>query len=473
MTTYPQNLIGLRVAVERERKRKIAQRPSDPYANDAAGWITDCCLIDNAQPGDGMDSLSAIPFTLWDAQRDLLRDILGNPLLIILKARQLGISWLVCAYALWLCLYHASRLVLFFSIGQGEANEMMRRVGAIYWRLPEPMRARLPQPIKDNTEELRFDNGSAIQSLPSGKTSGSGYTASLIVLDEFAKNANAESLYTAVKPTIDGGGKMIILSSANGAGNLFYQLVDKARQGLGRFVFRFLPWHVRPGRDVAWYAAVAADAIDESHHKQEYPATPDEAFEATEVDAFLPSIELWKACKGEYPAATFRDPCVMALDGSVSGDTFMAVLVSRDPRDATKVVERYTKAWDPKGSPLGYGAIEAELREVLARFNVVQVAYDPYQLHYMAERLGDTVWCDPFSQAGPRLTADRQLLDVITQRRIAHMGTPILEAHLANANRQVDEDNHRLRIVKRTAEKRIDGAVCLSMAVARCLELAL
>jgi phage FluMu gp28-like protein len=52
---------------------------------------------------------------------------------------------------------------------------------------------------------------------------------SLVILDEFAKNPNAAQLYTAVKPTIDGGGKMIILSTANGAGNLFHEMVEKAQ----------------------------------------------------------------------------------------------------------------------------------------------------------------------------------------------------------------------------------------------------
>src|SRR5204863_767197 len=111
-----------------------------------------------------------------------------------------------------------------------------------------------------------------------------------------------EALYTAVKPTIDGGGSMIVLSTADGAGNLFYQLVEKARAGQGKFAFRFLPWHVRPGRTPEWYAQVAADAINESRMKQEYPASADEAFEATEVDAFLKHPSLWKAIQEPLPA---------------------------------------------------------------------------------------------------------------------------------------------------------------------------
>lgn len=192
-----------------------------------------------------------------------------------------------------------------------------------------------------------------------------------------------------------------------------------------------------------------------------------------EDEAFLPSLALWDACREDAPPLTPRDPCVLALDGAVSGDTFAAVLVSRDPRDPTRVLERLTRAWVPAGASLDYGAIEAEIRGWLRQYNIVLVTYDPYQLHYMAERLGDTVWCDPFGQMGPRLEADRLLLDLITHRRIGHAGTPVLREHLANADRKVDPDGRRLRIVKRQPHLKIDAAVCLSMAAARCLELAL
>ena len=196
-----------------------------PYRADCAAFIHEQVIIDDAQPDDtSEDALALIPFHLWDAQCALLADILTERLLLILKARQLGISWLVCAYALWLCLFRSGRVVLMFSMGQAEANELLRRVTVMYYRLPAELRAVLPQVVKENTGELAWANGSRVQSLPATKNAGSSYTASLVILDEFAKAQWATELYTAVKPTIDGGGKMIILSSAQGTGNLFHEL---------------------------------------------------------------------------------------------------------------------------------------------------------------------------------------------------------------------------------------------------------
>lgn len=436
----------------------------------AAAFIDQHIIIDDAQ-GDGA---ATMPFRLWAAQSELLDAIQGERLLLILKARQLGISWLCCAYALWLCLYHPGRLVLMFSIGQDEANEMLRRVNVMYWRLTTALRTTLPAITKENTEEMAWANGSRIQSLPARKTAGSGYTASLVILDEFAKNERAAQIYTAVKPTVDGGGQMIVLSSAHGAGNLFHEMVEKARQGFGRFAFRFLPWHVRPGRDAAWYAEVAADAIDESHMKQEYPATPDEAFEATEVDAFLPSITLWDACQEELPPLDRYTPCVLALDGAESNDTFASVIVSRHPTDPHRLAVRYVRPYVPTpGQPLDFDTIEQDIRGLVERYAVQELAYDPFLLGQLIRRLTDdrgepiATACVPFPQGAARLESDKGLYDLITTRKLAHDGDTALRRHIANANKKVDTDGRKLRIVKRVYEDKIDLAVALAMSCQR------
>jgi len=455
--------------------------------DDPARFIHDHAIIDDAQPDNPDAAVATMPFHLWDAQRDLLRDMHAERLLLILKARQLGISWLICAYALWLCLFRPGRVVLFFSIGQDEANEMLRRVNVMYWRLAPALRAQLPTLAKENTGEMVWGNGSRIQSLPARKTAGSGYTVSLVVLDEFAKNVWAREIYTAVKPTIDGGGKMIILSSAYGAGNLFHEMTERARQAIGRFAFRFLPWQARPGRDLAWYQAVAADAVDESHMKQEYPAAPEEAFEATEVNAFLASITLWDACKQELAPLDAHTPCVLALDAAESNDTFATGLVSALTPAILAV--RYARAYVPAPKqPLDFNEIEIDVRELGQRFAIQELAFDPFLLGQFVARLAkpavlyraaDTAHatpltfpafpapCVPFHQGPDRLMADKGLLDRIGTRTVVHDGDEELREHLKNANKKVDLEGRKLRIIKRVYALKIDLAVMLSMACAR------
>src|SRR4051812_2681787 len=85
-------------------------------ALDAAYLTNEYLTIDDSQ-GDGGGTT---PFTLWPAQVGVMWALMTERLIIILKARQLGISWICCAYALWLCLFHPGKVVLIFSKGQAE-----------------------------------------------------------------------------------------------------------------------------------------------------------------------------------------------------------------------------------------------------------------------------------------------------------------------------------------------------------------
>lgn len=450
------------------QSQKVKSEAYQRYHADAFAFINEVVRIDDAQ-GDGEQGTR--PFHLWPAQAALLAIILVERLLLLLKARQLGISWLVLAYALWLCLFRSQRLVLVFSIGQDEANEMMRRIQAMHDRLPPALKAELPAVTKRNSEEMAWTNGSRIQSLPSRSTAGSGYTASLVILDEWAKNPNDRQLYTAVKPTIDGGGAMIELSSANGTGNLFYEQVDRAQKGEGRFAFHFLPWTARPDRDAVWYAATAEDAVSEAFMQQEYPATPEEAFAASNVERFLPSILLWDACKAVV-VLSGRQPMVLALDAGEVDDAFSVVGVVRHPERSDDIVIAIVEVFTPyKGQPLDYDMIEAVIVQLIDTYNVVHIAYDRYQLHQMTGRLNKRIWTQEFSQAGDRLVADKQLLDLIVRRGISHSGHAELRAHVDNADRALGRDKRTFRLVKRSQALKIDAVVSLSMAAYRCLEL--
>ncbi|HJY88001.1 MAG TPA: hypothetical protein VKE24_14295, partial [Candidatus Acidoferrales bacterium] len=56
-----------------------------------------------------------VPFRLWRSQLQTLQSVAEHRLVIILKARQLGLTWLVLGYALWLMLFRPAATVLLFS----------------------------------------------------------------------------------------------------------------------------------------------------------------------------------------------------------------------------------------------------------------------------------------------------------------------------------------------------------------------
>lgn len=181
----------------------------------------------------------------------------------------------------------------------------------------------------------------------------------------------------------------------------------------------------------------------------------------------------WAACKSELPEIQDNECAVFALDAGVSNDCFAIVGVIRDPANPSGVVVRYARAWKPEGGQqLDFAEPEAEIRRIAGGHNVVEWAYDPYQLHSMCTRLGNegVGWFREFKQGEDRTVADKQLFDLIRDRHIRHGGDPVLTQHIQNANAK-NEGENKLRIVKRADHLKIDLAVALSMATAECLRL--
>lgn len=187
----------------------------------------------------------------------------------------------------------------------------------------------------------------------------------------------------------------------------------------------------------------------------------------------------WDACEKPLPLrAGEQTPLVVALDASVTGDCFGIVGVSRDPDqlEPPGVAVRFARKWNPpaSGKGINYAEIEAFVRQIYATFNVVEFAYDPYQLHDMAMRMTNAGigWWRKFGQGEERLIADKNLYDLIVQRRIRHDGDGALREHIANCNaKQAADEDTRLRIIKKAESRKIDLAVCLSMAARECLRL--
>ena len=187
---------------------------------------------------------------------------------------------------------------------------------------------------------------------------------------------------------------------------------------------------------------------------------------------FLADIGLWDACQQDIPALDAHTPVVLGMDAGESSDTFALVAVSRHPTSPAHLAVRYSRVYVPEGGQaLDFEAIEADIRALVARYAVVEVAYDRFLLGQMMRRFAakplPTVLA-PFSQAGDRLEADKALHDWIATRTLAHDGThTTLRAHLDHANAKRTADGRQVRIVKRSQSKKIDAAVTLSMACAR------
>lgn len=200
-------------------------------------------------------------------------------------------------------------------------------------------------------------------------------------------------------------------------------------------------------------------------------------------ETFVP-MEWFDACmRGaeEFPAIDNRGMShIIALDAAVSGDCFALLMGCRHPDFPDNVAVRYAQIWKPKaGQKINYQGTEENpgpelvLRRLIKDYNIVQVTYDPYQLHDMTSRLKQEglAWFKAFPQEKPRLYADSQLRDLIRERRFWHRGEADLRDHFQNANAEIDKEDHKIRIVKRTEKLKIDLCVAASMCSYELLRL--
>lgn len=187
---------------------------------------------------------------------------------------------------------------------------------------------------------------------------------------------------------------------------------------------------------------------------------------------FLP-IEWWDLCKGVVdPIGEFQSVMV-SLDAATTNDTFAINVVSRKGR---LLQHRECMIWTPggKNNKLDFALPEAYIRQLATKYNVSAFVYDPYQLHDMATRLRDegVGYFEPFNQGAARLRADKQLYDIIRDRRIVHDGShPELRQHIINASKTSGEGHQQdqMRIIKRAPTLPIDAVVSLSMCCERAI----
>ena len=230
--------------------------------------------------------MGTFPFLLWDFQKELVGKFQESKFLIVLKARQLGISWLVAGYALWLAMFHENANILMLSKGEKEAGQLLLKARFIYDHLPLHLQAKK---LKWNDSQVvfagnrlsekRWSQGSRITALPATKEAARSETATVVIADEWAFHPYAEDNFIAFQPTIDRGGRLIAVSTANGIGTFFHGVWSKAELQENDFIPIFLPWYLHPERDEDWYQRTRKN-YPEGTQKwfQEYPANTAEAF---------------------------------------------------------------------------------------------------------------------------------------------------------------------------------------------------
>ena len=192
-----------------------------------------------------------VQFKLYPYQKEMFGHFNESRYSIILACRQSGKSISACAYLLWFALFHPEKTVAILANKGATAREMLSRITLMLENIPFFLQ---PGCKALNKGSIEFSNNSRILAAATSGSSIRGLSVNLLYLDEFAFVERAAEFYTSTYPVISAGTdtKIIITSTANGIGNMFYNIWQGAEQGVNQFKSFRVDWWDVPGRDESW-----------------------------------------------------------------------------------------------------------------------------------------------------------------------------------------------------------------------------
>jgi hypothetical protein len=329
-----------------------------------------------------------IPFVMNNDQRKFVSERHG--LDIILKARQRGFTTVIQLDMLDDCLFipNLSAGVIAHSLTDAKAF-FKDKIKFAYDNLPPEFRALVPAD-QDSADSLRFSNGSSIRvgvSLRSG-------TLQRLHVSEYGKLCakypdRATEVKTGAFNTVHVGQKIVVESTAEGRGGGYFEMVERARK-LGEqhveltdldFKFHFYAWWTDPGyvlnADVtettemqeyfdrlarmgivlskpqrAWFIKKSEQQGEAMG--QEFPSTPDEAFDVALEGAYFAKQMSKMRAEGRICRIPILDAPVYTTWDLGVGDA-MAITFWQDVGLERRAIDYL------EGSGEGFGYYAAEL----------------------------------------------------------------------------------------------------------------
>jgi hypothetical protein len=297
---------------ERDRAAEYAvELEIQDILDDVFYFISEYVYIEDKENPEGISK-----FNLWPEQKRALQKIIEKQFIIILKARQLGLTWLVLVWTLWMMLKTKGFLAIAISKRDDpDAIELSNRIQLIIRYLPKWL-------IRERTTATRNWNGltyeandheitiyrpdgeaSRFMTLPASPDTAHSFTANVVILDEWALHPFGEAIWTGAYPTMNRAGysgKVIGLSTGR-RNTLFEKIWNLAKAGMVNFYAIFLNWRSDPRRDDKWYEQTKR--ILPNTYRSQYPASESDAFSVGEGAFF----EEWNE-EIHVPVKTWEPP---------------------------------------------------------------------------------------------------------------------------------------------------------------------
>ena len=180
--------------------------------------------------------------------RDLVHRFQHDRRLVILKSRQMLVTWTAVAFSLWEAIFRGNADILFISKREDDAREAIRRIKFIYGYLPDCFKPG----IGENTKYvLEFPSRqSRLMALPTHPNIGRTYSPTRIIWDEMASTPYDEDIFASIQPSLDGGGYFVGISTSQGPITKHAELYQNS-EAMG-FTRLALHYSKHPYKDEEW-----------------------------------------------------------------------------------------------------------------------------------------------------------------------------------------------------------------------------
>lgn len=245
------------------------------YRTRPVEFINHWCTTYDPRNASG-DTPSKMPFILFERQAECVRFLQGlieaeeNGL--IEKARDVGLTWLCCAFSVWLWLFMPGAAIGWGSRKEqlvdkiGDADSIFEKMRIIIRGLPREF---WPKGFKpdDHMTYMRIINPQNDASITgeAGDNIGRGGRKLLYFKDESAHYERPEKIEAALA---DNTRVQVDISSVNGLGNVFHRRREAGVEWAGEIakgktnVF-IMDWRDHPAKTQEWYDARRRKAVDD------------------------------------------------------------------------------------------------------------------------------------------------------------------------------------------------------------------
>jgi hypothetical protein len=303
-----------------ERAERLQRLRDDPalvpavrawYAEHPVDFISDWCMTFDPRLAE-TGKKTTIPFVLFKRQREFIDWTVerwqGREDGLVEKSRDMGISWLCCAIAVWMWLMKPGTAIGFGSRKE-EYVDALGDPKSLFWKLRFLINL-LPRELrpagydeKKHAPHMRIlnpENGSVITG-ESGDNIGRGNRVSAYFVDESAFLEHPESIDAALSQTSN---CRIHVSTPNGSGNPFYR-----KRHSGKISVFIFDWRDDPRKDEAWYQH-QCELLDPVVVAQEI----DRNYEASVVNAFIPGSFVTQAMQRKLSEVIPVGPLLVGVD---------------------------------------------------------------------------------------------------------------------------------------------------------------